>query len=144
MNQKTKRRQQTKAEASTYALRTNEFIYRSCKPKSRCKNTNTRGMRWVICRMRNRTIDNAKQIAGARIRTRKEWGELSGECSCRGRHNVTLSLYWNHEPDDDETSTNEESSKYLRTANQGIDPSIMQNKETVQEKEHERNEVSYP
>ena len=55
-----------------------------------------------------------------------------------------LSLYWNHEPEhDEETSTNEGRSKYLRTADQGIDPSIMQHKEMVQEYEHERNEVSY-
>ena len=42
-----------------------------------------------------------------------------------------------------ETSTNEGSMKYLHTADQGIDPSIMHNKEPVQETEHERNEVRY-
>ena len=45
--------------------------------------------------------------------------------------------------EDDETSTNEGRSKYLRTADQGIDPSIMQHEETVQEYEHKENEVSY-
>ena len=54
-----------------------------------------------------------------------------------------LSQSCNHEPDDNETSINEGSSKYLRTVDQGIDPSVMQNEETVQEYEHVRNEVSY-
>ena len=55
-----------------------------------------------------------------------------------------LSLYWNYEPEEDyETSINEGSSKYLRTVDQGIDPSVMQNKETVHGYEHERNDVRY-
>ena len=45
--------------------------------------------------------------------------------------------------EDDETSTNEGSSKYLHAANQGIDPSIMQTKRMVQEYEQKENEVSY-
>ena len=53
-----------------------------------------------------------------------------------------LSQSCNHEPEDDEeTSTNEGSSKYLHSANQGMKKSIMQTKETVKEYEHERNEV---
>ena len=43
-----------------------------------------------------------------------------------------------------ETSTNEESSKYLHAAHHHIDPSIMQNKEPVQEYDCKRKEVSYP
>ena len=54
-----------------------------------------------------------------------------------------LSQYQKHEADDDEKSTNENTSKYLRTADQGIEQLVMQHEETVQEYEHERNEVSY-
>ena len=61
-----------------------------------------------------------------------------------GQYNAMLCLYWNHQPEDNETSKHEGSSKYLRAADQGTDPSIMQTKETVQEYEHGRNEVSYP
>ena len=61
-----------------------------------------------------------------------------------GQYNAMLCLYWKHEPDDDETSINKWRSRYLRTAYQGIDPSIMKNKETVEEYEHRTNEVSYP
>ena len=70
------------------------------------------------CEPRNRSIDNANQRVGARIRPRKEWGELSVECPWRGRHNAMLSQYWKHKPEDNETSTNRGSSKYLRAADQ--------------------------
>ena len=50
-----------------------------------------------------RSIDNANDRAGARIRTPKVWGELSVEWRFWGRHNATLSQYWNHEPEDDGT-----------------------------------------
>ena len=98
------------------------------------------------CGPRNRSINNANQRDGARIReirTQKEGGELSVECRCGGC-NATLSQCWNHEPEDNKTSTNEGSSKYLQPANKGIDPSVWQNEETMQEYEIKRNEVSYP
>ena len=60
-----------------------------------------------------------------------------------GQYTAMRSLYWKQEAEDNEISTNEGSSKYLRTADQGIDPSIMR-KRPVQEYECKRNEVSYP
>ena len=85
---------------------------------------------WLThCRPENGTIDNANEetVQEYQYERNENDGEFFIECRCRGRDAILIQSR-NHEPEEDETSTNKGRSNHLPTADQRTEPSIMQTK----------------